>query len=309
MEVCMIETEEQRRWWFATHPEYSWSRKGARKDSEQDGKSAKTDAESVDAWADEALKYERDPVVIELVNQAKFWFGTAFASKPPEEQQALLLVGEGSDRPDWEVEAQTGNFSGTGRPEDDPSYWRGYYDARRMIWNKEELPPSDPDDYSPYALGFGRGVVEAYRDAEASAKLWQVFENTWDTLFGWLPFASGALTNPSRTLARNLEKAGNPRPLDHDAHHIVPVRDGRFPEAVEARKILEKFKIDINEAVNGVWLPNKPGIGSAAYHRAIKPSEYYRKVWASLDKAKNREEAIRILDKIGRKLSNNTLFR
>jgi hypothetical protein len=26
----MIETDEQRRWWFATHPEFSWSRRGAR---------------------------------------------------------------------------------------------------------------------------------------------------------------------------------------------------------------------------------------------------------------------------------------
>jgi hypothetical protein len=25
----MIETDEQRRWWFATHPEFSSSRKGA----------------------------------------------------------------------------------------------------------------------------------------------------------------------------------------------------------------------------------------------------------------------------------------
>jgi hypothetical protein len=27
----MIETDEQRRWWFATHPEYSWNRRGDRR--------------------------------------------------------------------------------------------------------------------------------------------------------------------------------------------------------------------------------------------------------------------------------------
>ena len=35
----MIETEEQRRWWFATHPEYSWSRRGrqtSRHESDKD---------------------------------------------------------------------------------------------------------------------------------------------------------------------------------------------------------------------------------------------------------------------------------
>ena len=32
----MIETEEQRRWWFATHPEYSWSRRGIRGGSERE---------------------------------------------------------------------------------------------------------------------------------------------------------------------------------------------------------------------------------------------------------------------------------
>jgi hypothetical protein len=51
----MIETEEQRRWWFATHPEYSWSRRGIRKEGG-------VDPEEVDKYVDRALKYETGPV-------------------------------------------------------------------------------------------------------------------------------------------------------------------------------------------------------------------------------------------------------
>jgi hypothetical protein len=36
----MIETEEQQRWWFATHPEYSWSRKGIRARGRSAGQSS-----------------------------------------------------------------------------------------------------------------------------------------------------------------------------------------------------------------------------------------------------------------------------
>lgn len=32
----MIETDEQRRWWFATHPEFSWSRRGIRSRKDKD---------------------------------------------------------------------------------------------------------------------------------------------------------------------------------------------------------------------------------------------------------------------------------
>jgi len=52
----MIETEEQRRWWFATHPEYSWSRRGIRGDSGRENDN-KVDPEEVDRYVDNALKY------------------------------------------------------------------------------------------------------------------------------------------------------------------------------------------------------------------------------------------------------------
>jgi hypothetical protein len=64
----MIETEEQRRWWFATHPEYSWSRRGIRKEGG-------VDPEEVDKYVDEALKYETGPVA-DLLKSVKRNFGT-----------------------------------------------------------------------------------------------------------------------------------------------------------------------------------------------------------------------------------------
>jgi hypothetical protein len=64
----MIETEEQRRWWFATHPQYSWSRRGIRKEGG-------VDPEEVDKYVDNALKYETGPVA-DLLKSVKRNFGT-----------------------------------------------------------------------------------------------------------------------------------------------------------------------------------------------------------------------------------------
>ena len=48
----MIETEDQRRWWFATHPEYGSSRRGTRNEGG-------VDPQEVDRYVDEALKYPK----------------------------------------------------------------------------------------------------------------------------------------------------------------------------------------------------------------------------------------------------------
>ncbi len=97
----MIMTEQQRRWWFATHPEYSWSRAGARsgthqKDDDEDEDTEKFSPEDVDAYVDEALRHERDNVAIALLKAVQFWFGTEFESKTPAEQYHLLWGDEES---------------------------------------------------------------------------------------------------------------------------------------------------------------------------------------------------------------------
>ncbi len=98
----MIVTEQQRRWWFATHPEYSWSRERTRshghsEEGHEDEEAGKLSPEYVDASVDEALRYERDDVGIALLESVKHWFGTEFASKTPEEQYELLWGDEATD--------------------------------------------------------------------------------------------------------------------------------------------------------------------------------------------------------------------
>ncbi len=56
----------------------------------------------------------------------------------------------------------------------------------------------------------------------------------------------------SGVLARNLRRAGEPKPgAGFEAHHIVP---GSEPEAARVRAVLDENDIPINVAENGVWL-------------------------------------------------------
>jgi len=78
----MIETEEQRRWWFATHPEYSWSHRGTRQRSgnetrsEKEKNEDKVDPRDVDRYVDRSLKYETDELAAYLLRSVKQIFGT-----------------------------------------------------------------------------------------------------------------------------------------------------------------------------------------------------------------------------------------
>jgi len=97
-------------------------------------------------------------------------------------------------------------------------------------------------------------------------------------------------------LGRNLERAGNVRPhVAHAAHHIIAGGDNR---ATEARRILASEGIDINEAVNGVFLET----GS---HRSIHTNDYYRKLTDRL-RAAGRGNIRKELNKIGGEIKNGT---
>jgi hypothetical protein len=246
----MIETEAQRRWFFATHPEYSWSRTGRDGQEHDDDDSERMSPEEVDAWADEQLQYERDPFQIVLLTESKRWFGTA--GQTPETYAELGLP--------W------------------------------------------PDDV---AAGHGDKEQE---DEEREPTVWEsILQGASQVLDGWSPLdISFALAGTSRALGRNLEKAGLPRPPGYAAHHIVPEGDGRFFWANKAREYLAKWGIDIDDAANGVWLPHKARVDSAAYHRVIHAGQYYEKVARMLGEAKSKEQAIKILNFIRRSLSDNS---
>ena len=174
----MIETEKQRRWWFATHPEYSSRRTGAGGREHDEDDADKVRPEDVDAYVDEALKYQRDSTIIELLKLIKFWFGTEFESKTPAEQHALL----------WGDEEGDGDF---GNEEDfdsqDPSLWEnearlGYDEAEKLrgegpLTHNQGLKdgvqsvldpnsaPNPPLVLNPdYVSGFYQGVDEAQRE-------------------------------------------------------------------------------------------------------------------------------------------------
>jgi hypothetical protein len=107
---------------------------------------------------------------------------------------------------------------------------------------------------------------------------------------------------PYVQLAKNLEANGEPRPFGHAAHHIVAL----FAEGGKlAREILQKFDIPINSADNGVWLPDRKGVGQGAYHRELHSEAYYREVEHRLKGAADRDEALGILRTIKEELSKN----
>ncbi len=258
----MIGTENQRRWWFATHPEFSHKGERTRKPHKE---SSGISPEDVDRFVDEALKYQKNPVIIEMLKATKRWFGTA--GETPESYAELGLAYLG---------AKTEETAETSSPEKPAG-------ASQPPENEKDRK-ENPTFLEELAAGFNR-----------------VYDN-WQ-------FQIGLGNRHSRELARNLVLAEKPRPTDHAAHHIVPWDDGRFLEAVKARKLLKALDIKIDEAVNGVWLPYKANISGATYHPSVHTGVYYREVVRLLKTAKTRDEGVKILESIGRELSKGTFPR
>lgn len=101
------------------------------------------------------------------------------------------------------------------------------------------------------------------------------------------------LSRPSsRVLGANLEAAGAVRPAGSAAHHIVA---GSAARAAEARAVLQRYGIDINDAGNGVFLPARmtsPNPTGAAVHSTIHTNAYYAEVNSLLGQATTRGEAL-----------------
>ena len=88
------------------------------------------------------------------------------------------------------------------------------------------------------------------------------------------------------------------------AHHIVA---GDDPGAKIAQQILNKYGININSSVNGVYLPMKRGISEGTLHNGRHSMEYYEYVNTALSRTTSREEAIEILNDIAVMLSTGKL--
>jgi hypothetical protein len=118
--------------------------------------------------------------------------------------------------------------------------------------------------------------------------------------------ATGAAPS-SRALGRALEAAGHVRPPGSAAHHIV---SGSAPEAAQARAVLQKFGIGIDEAVNGVFLPANRAASNpagAAVHSTLHTNEYYQKMTRMLSAATTRAEAEAALNAIRQALLSGGL--
>jgi len=141
------------------------------------------------------------------------------------------------------------------------------------------------------------GAVAAHGTLVTSASLINTVRS------GQALFASAksvATSSNARKLERNVEQAtGQTKPAGYDTHHIVP-SGSNYKSAVEARKILERFGIDINVAGNGTFLPRHIHNGLANNHR------YMNTVLMDLQKAMNKNEAIEILQRIGQCLLDGT---
>jgi predicted RNA-binding protein associated with RNAse of E/G family len=108
------------------------------------------------------------------------------------------------------------------------------------------------------------------------------------------------------------------RPDSYAPHHIVPRDLKKFPEANDARKLLEDLGLDTNEAANGVYLPQTKAAAagtSAQYHQSIHTEQYFINVEDRLKKAAKeggptlegqRQAVIEELARIRRELENGT---
>jgi RHS repeat-associated protein len=108
----------------------------------------------------------------------------------------------------------------------------------------------------------------------------------------------GAKKASSKTLGKALEKDGYVRPPDSAAHHIVA---GDSKMAAFARLKLKSFGIDINDPVNGVFLPasrTSPNLSGAAVHSTLHTRKYYQAVNDAIGQATSKQELIEILNSL-----------
>ncbi len=104
-------------------------------------------------------------------------------------------------------------------------------------------------------------------------------------------------------LRNALNAAGDLEPATpHSPHHIVA---GNSPKAASARAQLDKFGIGVNDAENGVWLPrssSSPNPNGLSVHSKVHTNEYYAYVNDLMSGARNKSEALDVIDHVRRQL-------
>jgi hypothetical protein len=165
----MIETEEQRRWWFATHPQYSSSHRGIQERSgsqgwpEKEKNKDRVDPRDVDKYVDRALKYETDYAVRDLLKSVKRNFGTEADSS--REQQTLRAWEKILEEDDWLAAAGTYADGGAFMPRmpttKELSRWPRELVRKFFRWLDDVLQ-NNPLLIDPNALERHHGLPEAF---------------------------------------------------------------------------------------------------------------------------------------------------
>ena len=190
----MIETEAQRRWWFATHPEFSWSHTGG-EDSEggsEEQDDSRVRPEDVDAYVDNALQYV-DGTVADILKSVKRNFGTA--ANPSEQTHDTRLS-------KWANAEASATDSKTDEHSKDSSFGSAY-DWARDNW--EEALGAIRD----YLIGVGPAIITPtqakYPSADEMAKRLGTTEND---------FHRRIKKEITKDFSSELKKIGNPQTFD-----------------------------------------------------------------------------------------------
>jgi hypothetical protein len=221
-ESFMIETDAQRRWWFATHPEYRSSYKeeeGRERQEENDG-DEEVSPEEVDAYVDEMLQYAHGPVA-DLLKSVKRNFGAEALAT-----DAGLLGNAGEN---WWAQQHSGN----------PVSLKDSYDQYENVLDRIEQFGKEQDRgfRENWDLFWWRARKEGWSEEQAW-RVWQQIEleratqaplhDPWVQLGLALTGAIGAVAALRHAMAERAaaEAAGNSR-LATLWHRVVGYLRGR----------------------------------------------------------------------------------
>lgn len=105
----------------------------------------------------------------------------------------------------------------------------------------------------------------------------------------------------------NMEKNGSPKLKGTQTHHIVGV-DSKCESTKALMAILDKFGVDINDAINGIRLPGgKTTYARGQFHVGSHNCDYYNEVYAILKTAKNKEQFLESMQKVKIKIYNGEI--
>ncbi len=151
-------------------------------------------------------------------------------------------------------------------------------------------------------VGMGLGSTVLFSDASGGSPdddFWQERDDC-----GGVEPCVGSQTGDTgknaEILRKNMTAAGNPPPhtVGWAAHHIVQSTQ-KGADATRSRRILARFRIDINDATNGVWL--RHGRPHLRWHT----NRYRENVFERLQSGLSRDNVIQILSQIRSRILNN----